>query len=157
MVGAAVAAGAGGSTATTVAATGAAATTAVAATIAAIATAVATSAAAAATAAAITTATAAAIAGSSAGTLAPATAAAAPAAKQRKLSFKEQRELDELPALIARLEDEQTALALQLSDPDFYKKNAAEAKRVNGRMEEIEAELLAALERWETIESNTRA
>ncbi|OFA03335.1 ATP-binding cassette domain-containing protein [Duganella sp. HH101] len=84
-------------------------------------------------------------------------AAAAPAAKQRKLSFKEQRELDELPALIARLEDEQTALALQLSDPDFYKKNAAEAKRVNGRMEEIEAELLAALERWETIESNTRA
>ncbi|MQA20011.1 ATP-binding cassette domain-containing protein [Rugamonas rivuli] len=84
-------------------------------------------------------------------------AAAAPAAKQRKLSFKEQRELDELPALIARLEDEQTALALQLSDPDFYKKNAAEAKRVNGRMEEIETELLAALERWETIESNTRA
>ncbi|ELX13284.1 uup-A: ABC transporter ATP-binding protein Uup-1 [Janthinobacterium sp. HH01] len=83
--------------------------------------------------------------------------AAAPAAKQRKLSFKEQRELDELPALIARLEDEQTALALQLSDPDFYKKNAAEAKRVNGRMEEIETELLAALERWETIESNTRA
>ena len=83
--------------------------------------------------------------------------AAAPAAKQRKLSFKEQRELDELPALIARLEDEQTALALQLSDPDFYKKNAAEAKRVNGRMEEIETELLAALERWETIEANTRA
>ncbi|MYM88098.1 ATP-binding cassette domain-containing protein [Rugamonas sp. FT82W] len=87
---------------------------------------------------------------------APAAVAAAAPAKQRKLSFKEQRELDELPALIARLEDEQTALALQLSDPDFYKKNAAEAKRVNGRMEAIESELLAALERWEAIESATR-
>jgi len=87
---------------------------------------------------------------------APAPTAAPAAAKQRKLSFKEQRELDELPALIARLEDEQTALALQLSDPDFYKKNAAEAKRVNGRMEAIEGELLAALERWEAIESATR-
>jgi ABC transport system ATP-binding/permease protein len=81
----------------------------------------------------------------------------AAAAKPRKLSFKEQRELDELPKLIASLEDEQTALALQLSDPDFYKKNAAEAKRVNARMEAIEAELLAALERWEAIESGSRA
>ncbi|MBA5690077.1 ATP-binding cassette domain-containing protein [Rugamonas apoptosis] len=87
---------------------------------------------------------------------APAAPVAAPAAKPRKLSFKEQRELDELPKLIASLEDEQTALALQLSDPDFYKKNAAEAKRVNARMEAIEDELLAALERWEAIESGPR-
>ncbi|MES2116832.1 MAG: ATP-binding cassette domain-containing protein [Pseudomonadota bacterium] len=83
-------------------------------------------------------------------------ALAAAAAKPRKLSFKEQRELDELPKLIASLEDEQTALALQLSDPDFYKKNVAEAKRVNARMEAIEGELLAALERWEAIESGAR-
>jgi ATP-binding cassette subfamily F protein uup len=82
-----------------------------------------------------------------------AVAVAAAAAKPKKLSFKEQRELDELPKLIASLEDEQTALALQLSDPDFYKKNAAEAKRVNARVEQIEAELLAALERWDAIES----
>ncbi|MCU6498860.1 ATP-binding cassette domain-containing protein [Rugamonas sp. A1-17] len=78
---------------------------------------------------------------------------AAPAAKPKKLSFKEQRELDELPKLIAALEDEQTALNLQLSDPDFYKKNAAEARRVNDRIAAIETELLAALERWEAIES----
>jgi ATP-binding cassette subfamily F protein uup len=79
-------------------------------------------------------------------------AAAAPAAKAKKLSFKEQRELEELPKQIAALEDEQSALNLQLSDPDFYKKNAAEAKRVNGRIAAIEEELLAALERWEAIE-----
>jgi ATP-binding cassette subfamily F protein uup len=84
---------------------------------------------------------------------APAPAAAAPAAKPKKLSFKEQRELEELPKQIAALEDEQSALNLQLSDPDFYKKNAAEARRVNARIEEIELELLAALERWEAIES----
>ncbi len=83
--------------------------------------------------------------------------AAAPAAKTKKLSFKEQRELDELPKLIAALEDEQTALNLQLSDADFYKKNASEAKRVNTRVAEIEEELLAALEKWEQIEARQRS
>ncbi|MYM74141.1 ATP-binding cassette domain-containing protein [Duganella sp. FT134W] len=83
----------------------------------------------------------------------PVPAAATPAAKTKKLSFKEQRELEELPKLIAALEDEQTALNLLLSDADFYKKNAAQAKRVTARVEEIEAELLVALERWEQIES----
>ncbi|AKU22041.1 ATP-binding cassette domain-containing protein [Massilia sp. MB5] len=78
---------------------------------------------------------------------------AAPAAKPKKLSFKEQRELDELPQLIAKLEDEQSALNIALSDPDFYKKTPAEAKRLNSRIAEIEEELLAALERWEAIES----
>jgi ATP-binding cassette subfamily F protein uup len=86
----------------------------------------------------------------------PVSTMAAPAAKAKKLSFKEQRELDELPKLIAALEDEQSALALQLSDPDFYKKQAAEAKRVNARVEQIEAELLAALEKWEEIEARQR-
>ncbi|GAB2872928.1 ATP-binding cassette domain-containing protein [Pseudoduganella ginsengisoli] len=80
--------------------------------------------------------------------------AAAPA-KQKKLSYKEQRELEELPGKIAALEDEQTALTLQLSDPDFYKKNAAEARRVQERIEHIELELMEALERWEAIESRT--
>jgi ATP-binding cassette subfamily F protein uup len=58
--------------------------------------------------------------------------------------------------LIAALEDEQTALNVQLSDPDFYKKNAAEAKRVNARIEQIEGELLEALEKWEAIESRAK-
>ena len=84
----------------------------------------------------------------------PVSSMAAPAAKPKKLSFKEQRELEELPKRIAELEDEQTALNLQLSAPDFYKKNAAEAKRVNTRIAEIEEQLLVALERWEAIESN---
>jgi ATP-binding cassette subfamily F protein uup len=84
---------------------------------------------------------------------APAPAAAPAAAKTKKLSFKEQRELDELPQRISALEDEQTALNLQLSDPDFYKKNASEARRVNDRIAAIDVELTAALERWAEIEA----
>jgi len=84
---------------------------------------------------------------------APAVAAVPAAAKAKKLSYKEQRELEELPQLIAKLEDEQTALNLTLSDPDFYKKTPAEAKRLNERIAQIEEELMTALERWEAIES----
>jgi ATP-binding cassette subfamily F protein uup len=83
----------------------------------------------------------------------PAAAPAAAVVKPKKLSYKEQRELEELPLLIAKLEDEQTALNLTLSDPDFYKKTPAEAKRLNDRVAQIETELLRALERWEEIES----
>jgi ATP-binding cassette subfamily F protein uup len=76
-------------------------------------------------------------------------------AKHKKLSYKEQRELDELPKLIAALEDEQAVLTGQLSHPDFYKKTPAEAKRLHARVSEIEEELLAALERWEAIEARS--
>ena len=82
--------------------------------------------------------------------------AAAPAAK-KKLSYKEQRELEELPKLIAKLEDEQSVLAAELSHPDFYKKTPAEGKRLNARVAEIESELLNALEKWELIESRSKA
>ena len=87
----------------------------------------------------------------------PAAVAAAPVAKAKKRSFKEQRLLEELPKQIAALEDEQSALTLQLSDPDFYKKNAAEARRVQERVEAIELELMTALETWEQLEAGGSA
>ena len=83
--------------------------------------------------------------------------AATPVAKQKKLSYKEQRELEELPKLIAKLEDEQSVLAAELSHPDFYKKTPAEGKRLNARVAEIENELLEALEKWEQIEARSNA
>ncbi|HEU4777742.1 MAG TPA: ATP-binding cassette domain-containing protein [Telluria sp.] len=82
--------------------------------------------------------------------------AAAPAAKKSKLSYKEQRELEELPLLIASLEDEQSAITLQLNAPDFYKTNPADAKRINARYEEIDQLLLEALEKWEVIEARSK-
>ncbi|GAB3471106.1 ATP-binding cassette domain-containing protein [Massilia terrae] len=82
---------------------------------------------------------------------------AAPApGKKVKLSFKEQRELEELPKLIASLEDEQSAITAQLNGPDFYKTNPADARRMTERFAEIEEQLLEALERWEQIEARAR-
>lgn len=87
----------------------------------------------------------------------PVLAAAAPAAKARKLSYKEQRELDELPGLIAQLEAEQSRISEKLADPDLYKQGAEEAMRLNARFAEIDGLLLANLERWESIEMRSRA
>ncbi|WP_137175796.1 ATP-binding cassette domain-containing protein [Massilia sp. HP4] len=78
------------------------------------------------------------------------------AGKKVKLSYKEQRELEELPQLIANLEDEQSAITQQLNAPDFYKTNPADAKRINARFAEIEDLLLDALDRWERIEARAR-
>ncbi|MEO7577845.1 MAG: ATP-binding cassette domain-containing protein [Massilia sp.] len=85
-------------------------------------------------------------------------AAAAPkeTVKKVKLSYKEQRELEELPLLIASLEDEQSAITAQLNAPDFYKTNPADAKRINQRFAEIEDLLLEALEKWEVIEARSK-
>jgi ATP-binding cassette subfamily F protein uup len=83
------------------------------------------------------------------------TAAPSAAPKGKKLSYKEQRELEELPKQIAALEDEQSAITLQLSSADFYRTNPADAKRLTARVEEIESLLLEALQRWEDIEGRT--
>jgi ATP-binding cassette subfamily F protein uup len=95
---------------------------------------------------------------------APAKSTEAPAAapaqnaigKKVKLSYKEQRELEELPQLIASLEDEQSAINALINGPDFYKTNPADAKRMTTRYAEIDELLLDALERWERIEARSR-
>ena len=82
--------------------------------------------------------------------------AAAPA-KAKKLSYKEQRELDELPKMIAQLESEQKQISEQLADPDLYKKGPDEAVRLNARFAVIDGLLLENLERWEIIEARSKA
>jgi ATP-binding cassette subfamily F protein uup len=76
---------------------------------------------------------------------------AAPVAKPRKLSYKEQRELDELPRRITALEAEQKALNELLADPDAYVKDPQRMAEANKRHAQIDEELLAALERWEAL------
>ncbi|WP_395827840.1 ATP-binding cassette domain-containing protein [Collimonas sp.] len=83
-------------------------------------------------------------------------AAPAAAAKQKKLSYKEQRELEELPLLIAKLEAEQKEISSQLEDPDLYKKKPEEVKRLNDRFAEIDGLLLESLEKWEVIEARSK-
>jgi ATP-binding cassette subfamily F protein uup len=80
----------------------------------------------------------------------------APAPK-KKLSYKEQRELDELPQLISRLETEQAEISAKLADADLYKQKPDEVKRLNDRFAELDGLLLDALEKWEIIEARAKA
>jgi len=70
---------------------------------------------------------------------------------RRKLSYKEQRELDALPALIEQLESEQSALLAALADGQLYANDPAKAMQLTQRNAEIEEALINALERWETL------
>ncbi len=79
--------------------------------------------------------------------------AAQPAAKPKKLSFKEQRELEQLPQTIADLEAEQADISTRLADPGLYRQDPAEVQKLNQRFAEIDGLLMQALERWEAIES----
>ena len=73
-------------------------------------------------------------------------------AKPKKLSYKEQRELDELPKLITQYEAEQASISSQLASPDLYKNSSADdIKKLNDRFAELDDLLLVALEKWEQI------
>ena len=74
-----------------------------------------------------------------------------------KRSFKEEREFVELPDRIAALEAEQQQLQAAIADPEFYKKPAAEIHAALDRVTAIDGELLAALERWDALDSIGRA
>ncbi|HEX5803011.1 MAG TPA: ABC transporter ATP-binding protein, partial [Azospira sp.] len=85
---------------------------------------------------------------------APAKAAEAkPRAAATKLSYKDQRELDALPAKIAALEDEQKTLTAKLEDPALYASDPQAAQGFATRLTEIDDELLVLLERWEALEA----
>jgi ATP-binding cassette subfamily F protein uup len=79
-------------------------------------------------------------------------AATAPAPRA-KLSYREQRELEALPALVESLEAEQKMLGERLADPSAWRGDPGEARAMNERFAAIEVELLAALERWESLEA----
>lgn len=78
----------------------------------------------------------------------------ATAAPRRKLSYKEQRELQELPDRITALETEQAALRKELADPTIYARDNARALLLHERDAQIEDELMQALERWELLGSH---
>ena len=72
---------------------------------------------------------------------------------EKKLSYKLQRELEALPALMEQLEQELEALQTIVSAPDFY---SQEQKIVNENLQALsdkEAELESCFERWEELES----
>ena len=85
-------------------------------------------------------------------TAAPAAAAPTPVAK-KKLSYKDQRELDALPAAIEGLEQRQAALEAEVSAPDFYQQDHLLQEPVVAAIAEVQAELQKAYQRWEELDS----
>ncbi|MGI4780010.1 MAG: ATP-binding cassette domain-containing protein [Janthinobacterium lividum] len=83
---------------------------------------------------------------------APAVAAVA-GTPRKKLSYKEQRELDTLPTRITALEEEQKRIAdaLALDGGSIYANEASRAAELAARHAQIDDELLAALDRWESL------
>ena len=79
--------------------------------------------------------------------------APAPAAPKTKLSFKEQRELDGLPSKIEALEKEQAEINAQLADGAIFQKDPKRATELSKRTGEIDALVMAAMERWEVLAS----
>jgi ATP-binding cassette subfamily F protein uup len=73
------------------------------------------------------------------------------AAKPRKLSYKEQRELDEIPGRIEALETEQKRMGDMLADPELYKTDPKQIAVAQARFDAIDEELLTVMERWETL------
>ncbi len=75
----------------------------------------------------------------------------APTAKRAKLSYKEQRELEGLPARIEALEVEQKKLGDLLGGTDIYVGDAKLLAQTQKRFAELDGELLAVMERWEEL------
>jgi ATP-binding cassette subfamily F protein uup len=87
---------------------------------------------------------------------APAQSGAVPVTARRKLSYKEQRELESLPERIAILEGEQSALKAEMESPEFYKSGAGRIHAVMSRLDEASRELEQLLERWMELEERER-
>ncbi|MDP2142632.1 MAG: ATP-binding cassette domain-containing protein [Gallionella sp.] len=84
--------------------------------------------------------------------------AAPPAEKPKvasKLSYKDARELEELPKRIEALEQEQIEITAHFADGSLFRNDPKRAKQLQARSEEIEAQVLAAMARWEELEQRS--
>ncbi|HWU98624.1 MAG TPA: ATP-binding cassette domain-containing protein [Oxalicibacterium sp.] len=79
----------------------------------------------------------------------------APVSK-KKLSYKEQRDLETLPTMIAQLEEEQKLITEKLADANLYTQQPDEVKRLNQRFQEIDEALLEMLQKWEDVDARSK-
>lgn len=82
----------------------------------------------------------------------PVDARASKPTTRKKLSYKEQRELESLPERIAALEAEQDKLRRESESPEFYKASADDIKDVLARLEALGPELESTIARWMELE-----
>jgi ATP-binding cassette subfamily F protein uup len=84
---------------------------------------------------------------------APVPVAAVPPPAKRKLSYKDSRELEQLPLRIEALESELTHLSAKLADPAFYQRDGVFIAEHNAKMAGVQADLDVLYQRWESLES----
>ena len=72
--------------------------------------------------------------------------------EKRKLSYKDQRELDMLPGKIEELETNIAALHEEMAKPDFYQRPGEELAAAQDKLKSLQTELDAAFERWAELE-----
>ena len=77
---------------------------------------------------------------------------AEPAVKKVKLSYKDQRALEQLPAEIEALEKEQAELTVKLADGSWFVTDADAATKASQRLGEIDELMLEKMERWDALE-----
>lgn len=82
----------------------------------------------------------------------PAAVAEKPAPARKKLSYKDQRELEQLPARIEQLEADLDAVQTRMSDPDFYKGEPADISAAQALQSELEQQLEVAFSRWDELD-----
>jgi len=73
--------------------------------------------------------------------------------RPKLLTFKEKREIEELPGLIESLETEREEIYKSLADPDFYRQAGNRIPESEARIRDIEKEIAAAYERWDILET----
>ncbi len=77
--------------------------------------------------------------------------------RRTKLSYKESRELEQLPGQIEALEAEQRDLTERMSRGDYHKQGPDRIKADRQRGEELESLLASAYERWEALDAKANA
>ena len=75
-----------------------------------------------------------------------------PTAKAKKLSYKEQRELEQLPTHLERLEQAMTQLQALMGTAEFYQQGSAAITAKQAELQALESELEQAFARWEYLE-----
>ncbi|WP_335954346.1 ATP-binding cassette domain-containing protein [Acinetobacter guillouiae] len=81
---------------------------------------------------------------------------AEPAVKKVKLSYKDQRALEQLPAEIEALEKEQAELTAKLADGSWFVTDVDAATKASQRLGEIDELMLEKMERWDALEEMTK-
>jgi len=85
----------------------------------------------------------------------PAEGGAAAPATSKKLSYKEQRELEALPIEIESLEAEEQALNARIAGPEFYKEGHEAIDAALARLAVVTKQLGEAYTRWHELESRS--